>query len=247
MKTRIAAGNWKMTPSSAQAALEAIDYLKNELTYQYENRKCIIFPPTCFIGLVAEAVKDTCIEVGAQLISDKLGGRYTGQCSAPQVQSLGAKWVMVGHNEVKKYLYNDTERFKNEITAALSCGLKVIYCVGEDENQLDRLPIETILEEQLASVFKDLDPHELENIVIAYTPIEIVKGREAEKIRIFIEEWIYRNFGNIVEKVSICYGGTVDNSGTLDTISQSPFDGAIVNGSPLQPNNMNILETIYRE
>ena len=46
--------------------------------------------------------------IGAQNVSDKLDGDYTGEISTLQLKSLGVEYSIVGHYERKKY-FNESE------------------------------------------------------------------------------------------------------------------------------------------
>lgn len=251
-KMKIAAGNWKMNPSTAAEAVNIINILKQRLGNIPDGCKCVVFPPACFIGLVAEAAQGTGIEVGAQLISSEELGAFTGQCSASQVSSLGAKWVLVGHSEVRAYLYDDASHFYREISTALRHGMKVVFCVGETLEQREAGITESVVKIQLASALNDISENQMSNIVIAYEPRwaigtgKVATSEQAEDMCRFIRNWIAEHFGNsIANSATICYGGSINAGNSAELAAQPDINGGLIGGPALKPEFAQIASNIF--
>ena len=99
-RRKIVAGNWKMnkTPSEAVA-------LVNELKPLVANDEVdVVFcVPAIDIIPVAEAVKGTNIQVGAENMYFEESGAYTGEISPAMLVDAGVKYVVLGHSERREY------------------------------------------------------------------------------------------------------------------------------------------------
>lgn len=91
MAKKIVAGNWKMNKNLQEGVA-----LAKELTEVVKNPNCgvIICTPFIHLASVAEVVKGSAIELGAENCADKTSGAYTGEVSAEMVKSTGAEYVI---------------------------------------------------------------------------------------------------------------------------------------------------------
>lgn len=252
IKMKIAAGNWKMNPTTAAEAVNMINILKQSLGDVPDDSKCVVFPPMCFIESVVEAAKDTNIEVGAQHIASAESGAFTGQCSAAQVHSLGAKWVLVGHSEVKYYLYDNANRFNQEVMLALQHGMNVILCVGENLEQREAGTTDSVVRIQLASALKNISDSQMQNIVITYEPVwatgtgKTATTDQAEEMCRLIRNWIQERFGStIANKATICYGGTIRADDSVEIAEQPDIDGGLFGAASLKPDFAQLAKNIF--
>lgn len=67
-----------------------------------------MFPPTAYLSLVMEKLKDTDVQLGVQDVHFEGGGAYTGALSVGMVKSLGATYVLCGHSE-RRSLFGDDD------------------------------------------------------------------------------------------------------------------------------------------
>lgn len=83
MRKKIVAGNWKMNKNLQEGVA-----LAKELTEVVKNPNCgvIICTPFIHLASVAEIVKGSPIELGAENCADKASGAYTGEVSAEMVK-----------------------------------------------------------------------------------------------------------------------------------------------------------------
>ena len=106
MRKQIAAANWKMN-----LTLDKANSLTDELLttdHQVpENGMVILAVPFPYLLTIKEkfAGKDQ-VFVAAQNCSDKQNGAFTGEVSAEMLQSMGLKYVILGHSERREY-YHD--------------------------------------------------------------------------------------------------------------------------------------------
>ena len=191
MRKKIVAGNWKMNKSLQEGIA-----LVNDLKEVVKNPNCdvVICTPFIHLATVAEMLKGTPMQLGAENCADKASGAYTGEVSAEMVKSTGAEYVILGHSERRQY-YNETgEILKEKVLLALENGLKVLYCIGEslEEREADKQN-EVVKKELEESVF-NLSEEQFKNIVIAYEPIWAI-GRGNTCLHTLLREGTLRSTG----------------------------------------------------
>ena len=132
-RRKIVAGNWKMnkTPSEAVA-------LVNELKPLVANDEVdVVFcVPAIDIIPVAEAVKGTNIQVGAENMYFEESGAYTGEISPAMLVDAGVKYVVLGHSERREYFGETNADVNKKILKAFEHGITPIMCCGETLEQL---------------------------------------------------------------------------------------------------------------
>jgi len=87
------AGNWKMFKTGSEAK-ETASRLA-ELTAGAKDRDVMIAPPYTSLALVAEAVRGSIIEVGAQDLYWEDEGAYTGEISSKMITSAGCRYAII--------------------------------------------------------------------------------------------------------------------------------------------------------
>ena len=133
-RRKIVAGNWKMnkTPSEAVA-------LVNELKPLVANDEVdVVFcVPAIDIIPVAEAVKGTNIQVGAENMYFEESGAYTGEISPAMLVDAGVKYVVLGHSERREYFGETNADVNKKILKAFEHGITPIMCSGAERAGCD--------------------------------------------------------------------------------------------------------------
>ena len=238
MRKKIVAGNWKMNKSLQEGIA-----LVNDLKEVVKNPNCdvVICTPFIHLATVAEMLKGTPMQLGAENCADKASGAYTGEVSAEMVKSTGAEYVILGHSERRQY-YNETgEILKEKVLLALENGLKVLYCIGEslEEREADKQN-EVVKKELEESVF-NLSEEQFRNIVIAYEPIwaigtgKTATAEQAEEIHAYIRSCVKERYGaQVAEDTTILYGGSCKASNAPELFSKPDIDGGLIGGASLK-------------
>ena len=238
MRKKIVAGNWKMNKNLQEGVA-----LAKELTEVVSNPNCgvIICTPFIHLASVAEIVKDSAIELGAENCADKASGAYTGEVSAEMVKSTGAQWVILGHSERREYYHETPEILKEKVQLALANGLKVLFCIGEslEEREANRQN-EVVKAELEGSVF-NLSAEEWKNIVIAYEPIwaigtgKTATAEQAEEIHAYIRSCVAEVYGQeVADDTTILYGGSCKASNAPELFAKPDIDGGLIGGASLK-------------
>src|SRR5258708_4755944 len=185
MSLPIIAGNWKMykTPDEAAAFAQALIPALSAL----DGVERVVCPPFVDIPGVKKALEGSPIKVGAQNVHWEAQGAFTGSISVPMLKGL-VEYVIVGHSEVRQYLYETDEMVNKKAKALLANGLKPIIAVGESLKQNQAGETEAFVGGQIRAVFDGISASDLPNVVVAYEPIWAIgtgfsaSGQQAQTI-----------------------------------------------------------------
>ena len=135
MDTRqpLVGGNWKMNTTGDEAlelARAVIDACDADLAQQCD---ICLFPPFTWLSLVGQAAADTPVLVGAQDVSDKASGAYTGQISAQMLLDTGCTMTLIGHSERRHGLGEPDSLLNSKVHQAIAHRLVagVDGCLGD--------------------------------------------------------------------------------------------------------------------
>ena len=238
MRKKIVAGNWKMNKNLQEGVA-----LVSELKEVVKNPNCgvVICTPFIHLATVAEMLKGTPIQLGAENCADKVSGAYTGEVSAEMVKSTGAEYVILGHSERRQY-YNETgEILKEKVQLALANDLKVLYCIGESLEEREANKQNEVVKKELEESVFNLDAEQFKNIVIAYEPIwaigtgKTATAEQAEEIHAYIRSCVAERYGNeVAEDTTILYGGSCKASNAPELFGKPDIDGGLIGGASLK-------------
>src|SRR5471032_2171032 len=95
-RQKLVVGNWKMFGSLAQNAglLDAV--LLGLPPAPVETAFCVPFP---YLAQMKERCSGSALAWGAQDLSDREPGAYTGDVAAGMLADFGCRFVIVGHSE----------------------------------------------------------------------------------------------------------------------------------------------------
>lgn len=196
--------------------------------------KLVLCPPSIYLDMFDKSG----YELGVQDISSFMDKTITGEIEATQVNSMGAKYVIVGHSERRIYRHEINIDFINKINNAVENGLNVIYCIGETLNEKENGRTYEVLEKQISEVLNNV---EIKNIMIAYEPVWAIgtgKVPEADEIKEnikFINDIIMEKYE---EKLDILYGGSVNETNIGELCTIKGLNGFLVGGASLDPNKV---------
>ncbi len=238
MAKKIVAGNWKMNKTLQEGIA-----LAKELTEVVKAPKCgvVICTPFTNLASVAEVIKGSVIELGAQNCADKESGAYTGEVSAAMVKSTGAQYVILGHSERREYYHETPEILKEKVLLALAHGLKVIFCIGETLEERNANKQNEIVRNELKDSVFTLTAEQWKNIVIAYEPIWAIgtgvtaTAEQAEEIHAYIRQCIAEVYGvTVAAETTILYGGSCKASNAAELFAKPDIDGGLIGGASLK-------------
>jgi triosephosphate isomerase len=239
MRKPLVAANWKMF----KTVHEAVVFTKEirGLVKDIADVEIVIAPPATAIHAVAEAARNSDLEVAGQNLHWEKEGAFTGEVSAGMLTEAGAEYVIIGHSE-RRRLFGETDVvIQRKTRAALAAGLKPIVCIGETLDEREAGSTLDVLDRQIKDGLDGLTAAEMEGLVIAYEPVwAIGTGRNATAgqaqeahahIRTRLRQW----FGvDTADRCRILYGGSVKPDNTRELIAQPDVDGALVGGASLE-------------
>lgn len=200
----------------------------------------IYFPEAHLLPAIQRRKKESIIRVGCQGVGmedvekGKNFGAFTSIRPATSMTVIGCTDVIIGHCEERKEKrqilaeagVNDesaiTRLLNKEIHCAQNAGLKVLYCIGESEEQ--RHCWRSVLKEQLET---GLDNTDLSGIMIAYEPVwAIGPGKvppDKEQIKetaSFIKE--------CVPGIEVLYGGGLKKENAAMIAEIEELEGGLI-------------------
>ena len=122
-------GNWKANPKTIEEAKKLIDTL-NGAKINATNVEVVVAAPFIFLPLLKDHLRKDWA-VSAENIYTKDNGAYTGEVTAPMLNSFGIGWTILGHSERRDLLHESDEFLAEKLTQAINHGLHVIFCCGE--------------------------------------------------------------------------------------------------------------------
>ena len=205
-----------------------------------KNRIIVCMPFTHF-HTAKQFLDGSKIEIGAQNVSDEEAGKNTGEISASMLKDSGVSYIIVGHSE-RRSKFKETDRLINKkLKMALSQGLKVILCIGEDKVTREAKGACAFVKKQLDDALKGIYENELESVIIAYEPIwAIGTGKSCDAVEANrtigeIRNVIKKLYGESVsDEIRILYGGSVKPSTIVEQMAQPEIDGGLIGGASLK-------------
>lgn len=217
-------GNWKMNGSieELQRRIEILETVKTD-------HRVIICPPFTMLN-----VKSDRIELGAQDISMHDHGSYTGEVSGQMIAQTGAKYVIVGHSERRKYHNETNEMVRAKAEQAIANGLIPIICIGETVEEKNAGKTAEIIERDLrGSMPTDVKSE----IMVAYEPRWAIGTGVIPTITDIGNA--HKLIADILESIglggtAILYGGSVNAENGPDIMATPNVDGALIGTSFLK-------------
>jgi len=240
MRKQIAAANWKMNLSLAQA-----ETLLNELVASAHtlgaDQEAVFAVPAIYIPLaLAKLANKPNVYVAAQNCHQKESGAYTGEVSASMLKSIGVKHIIVGHSERREYFAEYDALLAEKVNAILAIGSTPIFCCGEPLSIREADTQNAFVEAQLKNSLFHLSAEAIVKVVIAYEPIwaigtgKTASSAQAQEIHAYIRSCFTAKYGEAVaNQISILYGGSVKASNAKEIFSQPDVDGGLVGGASL--------------
>jgi triosephosphate isomerase len=240
MPTRalIYAANWKMNHGPAAAREFLTRFL--HLTSPKPERRLWFFPPSVSLAAASEAAgRREDVTIGAQNVHWEPKGAFTGELSIPLVVEAGARATLIGHSE-RRHLFGETdEQVARKLAAVLKAGLVPLVCVGETLAEREGGRTEQVVTRQVGALHERIGPGDWDRVALAYEPVwAIGTGRnatpdDAAQVHELIRFELSRR--GVPNRVTILYGGSVNQGNVLSLLARPEIDGVLVGGASLDP------------
>ena len=241
MKKKLIAGNWKMN-LTLNASIELTkNFVKNVPQKSIRETDVLICPTFITLSACSILLNDSGILLGAQNMSDKDDGAYTGEISASMLTAVGCEFVIIGHSERRKYFGETNQIVNSKSLKALTSGLKPIICVGETLQEREDEIYEAIVEKQISEGLAGISDEQMSDVTIAYEPVWAIgtglnaTPKQASGMHKFIRGLISGKYGSAIgNEARILYGGSVNAKNAGEILHAGGIDGALVGGAALK-------------
>ena len=230
----LVAANWKMNGS-----LTANEDWANTFVAKAASLRCdvVVCAPFVYLCTLGRALAPA--ELGAQDLSERTAGAYTGDVSGEMLQDVGCRWVIVGHSE-RRQLHGETDAVVAAKAArALHAGLRPIVCVGETLAEREAGRTEQVVGAQLAAVLDAIGADALARGALAYEPVwAIGTGRnatpaQAQEVHAALRAQVGQRDARAAAALRILYGGSVKPANAGELFSRQDIDGGLIGGASL--------------
>ena len=134
-RTPLMAGNWKQNLNHQEAVVhvQKLAWTLSDKRHDYAKAEVAVLPPFTDLRSVQTLVDGDRLSIGygAQDVSERDEGAYTGEISARMLAKLGCSYVCVGHSERRQYHGETDELVNAKARKAHAAGMTPIVCVGE--------------------------------------------------------------------------------------------------------------------
>ena len=225
---KLIVGNWKCNPTTLKEAKKLFDAVKK---FHPKNAEVVICPPFVYLSQLKG------LTLGAQNVFYQEKGAFTGEVSPAMLKDFKIPYVIIGHSERRKHFGETDELISKKIKAAVQAGLKVIFCIGENEGDEKQ----TVIEKQITEGLKNISSKELKQITIAYEPVwAIGTGKncsvdETLKSVLLIKKNILNLYTRqLSDTIKVLYGGSVTEQNAGSYIKEAGVHGLLVGGASLR-------------
>jgi triosephosphate isomerase len=235
-RTPLVAANWKMNGSQAANAAWLQTFASRRAAFTCD---VVVCAPAVYLASLVALASDHRVDIGAQDVSERAPGAFTGDIAAAMLVDVGCGWVIVGHSE-RRQLHGESDVIvAAKAAAALAAGLKPIVCVGESLAEREAGSTLEVVRRQLDAVIERIGPAGLARGTLAYEPVwAIGTGRtatpaQAQEVHAAVRAHVARHDAASADAVRILYGGSVKPANAAELFGQPDIDGGLIGGASL--------------
>ncbi len=214
--------NWKMSllKSDVESYCNQISSIPS-----FDKIQVVLSPSFIHMHIVYDAIKKfKGISLCAQDCSAFTSGSHTGDISVNMLKEYSCEYVIIGHSEKRKSYNEDEEILSEKLERACECGIRPIYCIGEDLDARQEGRVLQKLRQQLRDI--GLQRITNSNAIIAYEPIwSIGTGLTPSPAQI---EEVARFINDMLPSHKVVYGGSVTHENAEEISSISGISGLLI-------------------
>lgn len=237
MRQKLVAGNWKM-----HGGLKSNQSLLQEIVAGVASLPDVsvaVFVPYPYLAQAQSMLTGTRVAWGAQNLSEKPQGAYTGEVSAAMLADFACTCVLVGHSE-RRTIYGESDAVVAEkFAAAIASGLLPVLCVGETLQQREAGETTRVVAAQIDAVLARVGVGAFAGSVVAYEPVwaigtgKTASAEQAQEVHALIRGQIARADAAVANGLTILYGGSVKPSNATELFGMPDIDGGLIGGASL--------------
>ena len=248
MRKQIAAANWKMNLSLAQA-MQLMDELIESEHSLSKDQQAIFAVPFPYLLPVQDKLKGKQnVFVAAQNCSANKNGAFTGEVSAEMLAGINISHVIIGHSERREYNHESNQELAEKLNRAFENNIKPIFCCGEPLKIREEGTQNTFVETQLKESLFHLSKEQMQDFIIAYEPIwaigtgKTATADQAEEVCAFIRSTLAKIYDNATaEAITIQYGGSMNAKNCAELLAKTNVDGGLIGGASLKAADFNTI------
>ncbi|NP_001171739.1 triosephosphate isomerase 1 [Saccoglossus kowalevskii] len=235
-------GNWKMNGN--KESIDGIVKFLNEGGLN-PNTEVVVAPSPIYLPYVRGKLNSQ-IGVAAQNCYKVEKGAFTGEISPAMLKDNGIDWAILGHSERRHVFGESDELIAAKVSHALSCGIKVIACIGEKLDEREAGKTEEVVFRQTKAIKEAVS--DWSKVVLAYEPVwAIGTGKtatpdQAQEVHASLRKYLTDNVSaDVAKSVRILYGGSVTPKNCKELAGKPDVDGFLVGGASLKPDFCEII------
>jgi len=203
--------------------------------------RVVVCPPFTALAVVAEALRDSRVDVGAQDAHWAAAGAFTGAVSPAQVLDAGARVVILGHSERRQLFGESDETVGRKVEAALALGLTPLVCVGETAAERAAGATVAAVSRQLRAALAGRSAAEIGRCWLAYEPVWAIgtghtaTPAQAAEVHAHLRDLVRAlATPTVAETCPILYGGSIRPDNMAALMAEADVDGGLVGGASLK-------------
>lgn len=239
MRKKLVAGNWKMHGGLAANASLLDSLVKHVGGNGVPGVDVAVFVPYPYLAQAQSSLQGAAILWGAQNVSDRASGAFTGEVSVAMLKDFACTHVIVGHSE-RRTLFGETDgQVAAKALAAVEAGLVPVVCLGETLDERESGRTAEVVQRQLAAVINLLGAKGLAASVLAYEPVwAIGTGKTAtpaqvQDVHAALRAQVAALDAACASGLQILYGGSVKGANAAELFALPDVDGGLVGGASL--------------
>jgi triosephosphate isomerase len=237
MRQKMVAGNWKMN-GRTQQVIQLTNQLK-DLIGSAISTQVILMPPAIYIPVVNELLgNNNKIQLGAQNVYPQDFGAFTGELSAPMLKDYNCSYVLVGHSERRQNFHEDEHFVAQKFHHVKDHGMIPVLCVGETLFEREKGQTEQVIAKQLLAVCEKSKDC-FRECILAYEPVwaigtgKTASPEQAQEVHQFIRGLVTEINNSDAERLTLLYGGSVNENNARALFAMPDIDGGLVGGASL--------------
>ena len=240
MRQRLVAGNWKMFGNSArnQLLLEGVA----SKAARIDGVSCAVCVPFPYLHQARSILADSGAGWGAQNVSQRSEGAFTGEVSVSMLADFGCRYVIVGHSERRNLFHENDQLVAAKAAAVLEQQMIPIVCIGESLDERERGVTEAVVSRQLGAVIDEIGIGGLGKSVVAYEPVwaigtgKTATPEQAQAVHAYLRGLVSQQDTDVARDLTMLYGGSVKAANAASLFDMEDIDGGLIGGASLDLN-----------
>ena len=232
-------GNWKM-----HGSLQSNEIFLEKLLSTLEDLNsasflCGIAMPAVYLFQFSSRLDNAPFCIGAQNVSQwEEPGAFTGEINARMLAEFDCKFSIVGHSERRKCFGETNEIVARKASSLLESGIAPLICVGEGQQEREDGLAVQFVKNQIDEIASRLGSEQIQNCNFAYEPIwaigtgKVARESDIAEMHGAVRALLVKIVGAAsAKKISLLYGGSVNEKNVLSIADQENVDGILVGGA----------------